>query len=320
LAGKLAGANAVIVLTVVVAFILNERNQPGPPAWDLPLLLTIALGGSLAVNLMLVALALRPLRDLQLTAERIWKGDLAARVPSSLVADPELTKLRLTFNALLDGLTGDREQMRRLAAEVIRVGDRERAELARELHDGAAQSLAALVFQASALERDADGEEIAQRANTIKGLASDVLEEVRLLAHSVHPRVLDDLGLIAALRNLARQAEGRTRAQITVDAAGASDPRAPVSAVLYRIAQEAVGNALRHASPTQIAITLRSAAGRATLEVIDDGRGFNPAERKRDGGMGLFTMVERAVLAGGTCEVTSTIGAGTRVRAELPLA
>jgi signal transduction histidine kinase len=315
LGGKLAGANALIVLAVIGVVMMTGGL---PSRGELPLLLSMALGGSLAVNLVLVAVALRPLRDLQMTAERIWHGDLNARVPSSVFADAELARLRATLNVLLDGLTQDREQMRRLANEVIRAGDRERAHIARELHDGAAQTLAALVFQAAAFEQAAEGTAEASRAAVIKSLAADAMDEVRALAHTIHPRVLDDLGLVAGLRSLARHAAERSDVEIDIDATGGGEVPAAVASVLYRIAQEAVGNALRHGNPSHVTINFRRTDGRAVLEVTDDGSGFD-VDTRTTAGMGMFTMRERASLADGTCEIVSAPGKGTSIRVEIPL-
>jgi signal transduction histidine kinase len=317
LAGKLAGANALIVLAVTGAAIVHGSAFSADSG--LALLFAIALGGSLTVNVALVIVALRPLRDLEHTAERIWSGDLGARVPSSLLADAELARLGSALNVLLDGLTSDREQMRRLASEVIRAGDRERAYIARELHDGTAQTLAALLFQVSVLERENAHPEMQERLTTIRQITSDVLEEVRTLAHTVHPRVLDDLGLVAALRHLARLAEDRSSADIEVDAERVTQTiPPPVAAVLYRVAQEAVGNALRHAAPTSIIIHLEAADGRARMQVVDDGRGFDvPEAERRRPGMGLFTMRERVALVEGRFDIVSAPGRGTSIVAEV---
>src|SRR5688500_335065 len=215
LAGKLAGANALIVLVAIGVSALLR----GSPAADHQLvqLLGMALGGSLVVNVALVLLALRPLRDLEATAERIWHGDLDARVPLSLLADADMARVGSTVNRLLDGLTSDRARMRRLAEEVIRAGERERAIIAHELHDSTAQTLAALLLHLSAIVRDSTDPGLAERLGIVKEAASDALAEVRRLAHAAHPRVLDDLGLVAALRNLARRSEDGTGVVVSVD-------------------------------------------------------------------------------------------------------
>ena len=324
LAGKLAGANALIVIAATAAA-LAVQGSAGADARVL-LILGLALGGSLVVNVTLVIIALRPLGDLEATAARIWEGDLDARVPPSLLADAHVQRIGGTLNVLLDGLTSDRARMRRLAAEVISAGDRERAHIARELHDSAAQSLAAVVYQLSAAERDiADhvpgDAEMAERIASIKAMTSAVLEEVRLLAHTVHPRVLDDLGLPAALRRLGREIQASTRATVTIlaDESAVAVP-ATLASVLYRVAQEAISNAVRHGAPTSIEVRLKTTESEVTLEVSDDGRGFDveEAERRRPG-MGLFTMRERVALVNGFFAIESRPGRGTKVIVTLSL-
>ena len=324
LAGKLAGANALIVIAATAAAFSVHGVDTNHV--QVLLILGLALGGSLIVNVTLVIIALRPLSDLEATAARIWQGDFEARVPTSVLADAHVARIGHTLNVLLDGLTSDRARMRRLAAEVISAGDRERAHIARELHDSAAQSLAALVYQLSAAERDmaahAPGDrELAERLGHIKEMAMAVLEEVRLLSHTVHPRVLDDLGLPAALRRLGREMQPSTRATISVavdDAAAEVPPT--LASVLYRVAQEAITNAVRHAAPSTVEVRLVATSSEVVLEVVDDGRGFDvgEAERRRPG-MGLFTMRERVSLVNGNFSIDSRPGRGTKVTAALLL-
>ena len=149
----------------------------------------------------------------------------------------------------------------------------------------------------------------------------DALEEVRTLSQTIHPRVLDDLGVGAALEWLARRTREEQGIDTTVDLGGetAAIPR-PLGSVLYSVAQEAVSNAVRHAAARSIAITLAADGGTARLDVVDDGRGFDPAEaRVRRPGMGLFAMSERVVLVDGSVAVDSAPGRGTRVTATIPI-
>jgi len=321
LAGKLAGANALIVVVALAAAAATQGFGPQ----DAPFIpiLGVALAGSLVVNLVLVLVALRPLQGLERTAERVWRGDLEARVQPSLLADRDMARLGGALNVVLDSLTADRVRLRRLASEIISAGDRERAHIARELHDSTAQELVALQFQLSAAVRDAEhtNPELAARLGEIREAAAGVLEEVRMLAHTVHPRVLDDLGLTAALERLAREARERGIADVHVVADADTGRIAPATAsVLYRVAQEAVANALRHGEPRSMTIRVADLDGAIALEVADDGRGFDvvDAERRRPG-MGLFTMRERVTLVDGQFMVTSQPGTGTRVRAIVPL-
>lgn len=319
LAIKLAGANAVIVLAALVAAAFLHLGDADANRFFAILL--VAMVGSVLVNLVLVALALRPLSDLEATAQRIWQGDLSARVPPSLLADSNLQRVGEATNALLDGLTADRARLRDLTARLISAGDEERSHIARELHDSTAQSLAALLMELSVSMRETHDPVALERLERIRRIAGDVLDEVRLLSQTVHPRVLDDLGLGAALQHLSREAESRGSIRVEVVVEDSASQVGPsYSSVLYRVAQEALKNALRHANASGVLMRASVKGGIARLEISDDGVGFRPdeAERRRPG-MGLFTMRERMALVNGTLEVDSAPGRGTRIIASVPL-
>jgi signal transduction histidine kinase len=245
---------------------------------------------------------------------------MEARVPDSILADRDMARVGTTLNTLLDRLTEDRLRVRRLAAQVLSVQDEERARVARELHDSTAQILAAMMLQLGVAARESSSPALDTRIATLRELAADALEEVRTLSHTMHPRVLDDLGLAAALEWIARQS--REQETFDVDVIADEDPPvpAPLASVLYRVAQEALRNAARHASASRVEIILRRAPTTATLEVRDDGRGFDVhrAEERRPG-MGLFSMRERVGLVNGSLMVDSAPGCGTRVVATVPL-
>jgi signal transduction histidine kinase len=319
LAGKLVGANALIVAAAMFATIALHRSPPGDR--DTLVIIAASLAASLAINVALVTVALRPLRILELTAARVRTGDLDARVTASPLADRAVRRVGDAFNLLLDELVADRERARRLAAEVIRAGDDERARLARELHDSTAQTLSAVVMQLATTIRNVQPPEEAVRLEMVRGAVTDALEEVRVLSHTVHPRVLDDLGLAAALRHLGREMERRADVPIAVDVPPFVDGLSPASAsVLYRVVQEALTNALRHAAPTAVEVRLRVEDGFARVDVTDDGEGFESDDAARNAsGIGIFSMRERVALVNGVFELVSGPGMGTRVRAAVPV-
>lgn len=313
LAAKLVGANLL-----VVSILLGAWLMAGGP---LNRVVIVLLSAVVALHLGLALIALRPIRDLEAVASRVWRGDFGARVQRSSVADHEVLRVGSMFNILLDGLESDRARMRTLATEVIAAGDRERAAIARELHDSAAQHIAALLLQLSAAARDANDPFLAERLHTARDSAEGILEEIRRLSHTVHPAVLDDLGLEAALRKLARDASHGNGIDIDVRADQASS-RLPanVATVLYRVAQEAVRNSTRHASAKRIHISLFQARPSVTLEVHDDGAGFDLEDvQRRRTGMGLLSMNERVGLVDGTLEIKTAPGSGTTVSATVPL-
>lgn len=332
LVAKVAGANLLIV---AVAFVAALMVRGGARAGrDVLFIAGLALLGSFLVNVALIVLALRPLQALETLAARVWGGHLDVRVNESPLADARIARVGRTMNLLLDGLLADRMRARQLASEVIGAGDRERAYIARELHDSVAQSLAALVMQVGAAARDCTDPRLAERLGTIRTLGTNALEEVRLLAHTMYPRVLDDLGLVAALGHLARQTTNATPGSpvVSVSAPEAFDAGLvppPIASVLYRVAQEGVNNAVRHANAATVTITVDLGACDAgtemagqcvSLEVRDDGAGFDVAEAgRRRPGMGLFTMRERVLLVNGRFTITSAPRAGTRVSVHIPL-
>jgi signal transduction histidine kinase len=319
LAGKLAGASVIVFMVAFGAALGIQDNAPRNGS--ILLVMLCALGMSVCVNVGLVLIALRPIRDLEAAAERVSQGDLDARVSPSRLADRDIARIGRTFNRVLDELIADRARMRRLASQVILEGDRQRAAISRELHDSAAQSLAALMLEVAAAKRVTTAPELTARLETIRSYAVDVLDEVRLLAQRVHPRVLDDLGLRVALDRLGRITTERSgvRVDIGADLHGPGMPLGPAT-VLYRVAEEAIANAVRHGSARTVNVSLVGDDRNVRLAVTDDGRGFEVEGRPvSHPGVGLFTMRQRVALAGGIFEIESRPGAGTVVSAIVPI-
>ena len=320
---KLVGAN--LLTLAILALLWSIAFPPGLTATGF-MAVVIVIGLLAILNLFLVMIALHPLRDLEAVASRVWKGDFAARVEASAVADHRVLRVGSMFNLLLDSLAEDRKRMRDLAAEVIEVGDRERAALAAELHDSTAQRLAGLLLQVSMAARECPDPVVAARLSEARNATEEIIDEVRLLAQTVHPRVLDDLGLAAALQKLARESAAGTGVDIDVDVPSSRTlsvvPKGAAS-VLYRVAQEAVRNSIRHGNPTRVRVKLSidEHADEALLEIHDDGQGFDleDAQRRRPG-MGLFTMRERVMLVDGRFDVRTAPNDGTTVLATIPLA
>ena len=324
---KLAGANAFLLIAATATAIIVRNNELS--AAPVLIVVSAAFLIALLVNIVLVNLAVRPMTILEKTVDTIWQGDLDARVPPSLLADRHVERVGRMFNILLDGLLADRARARKLAAELISAGDRERAAVSRELHDSTAQSLAALVMQLGALAYDADRAPVGllkERLDGARALAAATLEEVRLMAHTMHPRVLDDLGLVAAVRRLVREATGHattpTGTTVEVVAAEGIDEAIPAAqaSVLYRVAQEALQNVFRHAGASRSEIRITADAGTAHIEIVDDGVGFDPdVARPERVGIGLLAMRERVALMDGDLHISSSAGAGTSVLASVPL-
>jgi signal transduction histidine kinase len=307
---------ATDIVVNVLVFVGMQRTPP-----ELAQEVTVvSLVVVLVLNAALVALALRPLRAIEETARRVSRGDHAARTPNLPLADRNLVRIARTLDTLLDTVEGERARVRSLAAKVVATGDAERAHVARELHDGTAQALSALDMLLATTAGE-DPARLASRIATMREVVQEALADVRSLCRTMHPRVLDDVGLAAALEVLVHRVSSQSDVSVSLECEVDVPPAPAVARVLYRIAQESVHNALRHARPSHVRIVAMCDAKAARLRVEDDGVGFDPAEvaARRPGGMGLFTMEERAALVDGRCTVQTRQGAGTVVSIDVPV-
>ncbi len=209
----------------------------------------------------------------------------------------------------------------RLRAERAAVRE-ERGRLARDLHDSVTQSLYSLTLFAEAGRRlveqgevDQAGAHLAQLGET----AQQALKEVRLLVYELRPSMLEQAGLSGALQQRLGTVEERAGVRVRFEADGADELPKACERELYHIAQEALNNALKHGAAGEIHVRIASDNGRLTLEVEDDGRGFDPHGVSNAGGVGMNSMRERAERIGGTLRVASKPGAGTRVWVEVAL-
>ena len=309
---KLLGANAIILGVAVLALLEPIRLGSGQ-LMDVYVVAAALIIGAM-VNFALVKLALRPIDALQRVARLVSEGRLAERVPASIVADRELTNLSTTINEMLDTLSAGRDRMRKLGAEVVYAEERERAEVARELHDSVGQTLAAASFQVAAAAHEIGDHAASPRLATVRELLRTALEEIRNVSRSLHPRVASDLGLPAALEALgdATQHRSLVDVRVNVDISGVVIPLG-LSATLYRVAQEALRNVERHADAGHATVSLRARAGYVELEINDDGRGLTgPLEKKR-AETALAVIRERLSLAGGELHIDNAADRGTRV-------
>jgi len=205
-------------------------------------------------------------------------------------------------------------QLRRLSGAIMEGQEKERAAIARELHDELGQVLTALRMEAVWL-RDHLGErdpQAAERALTMCRLIDKNIQDVRGLAKRLRPVVLDDLGLVDALENLTADFESRTGISCILEHTPVPAMHDTIATAAYRIVQEALTNVARHASAAHVTVHLRHSGDRLELSVADDGRGFDLGSLGEAEGLGVAGMRERAGLAGGVLIMESHLGEGTR--------
>lgn len=209
-------------------------------------------------------------------------------------------------------------QLKQYATTVERLTvSHERNRLARELHDTLAHTLSAVAVQLEAAESlwDQDQDGSRQALNKAQLLTHNGLQETRRALQAMRARPLEELGLALAVRQVAEQGAERAGLALNVQIdAQLGTLRPEIEQSVYRVAEEAVTNVVRHANAHTLAVALHRVNGTLALTVIDDGQGFNPPAQQKNGHYGLTGMQERAALCGGQVTVTSRPGKGTAVR------
>ncbi len=296
--------------------------------WALAVLTLLTVASSI------LAADLSVLRDARLLARatrRFGGGDLGARAPVPTVRG-EIQDMALAFNTMADTLERKHQEaqeaeagMRALSGRLHAIREEEGERISRELHDQLGQELTALKLELAQVKRKLQvacpptaAGEVGEALDLIGVQIDACVESVRRISSELRPSVLDRLGLGPALEWLAREFERRTGLTCALSA---TEPTvglpAATATALFRITQEALTNVARHAGGHAIRVDLGVEDGMITLEIQDDGRGFET--RKQSLSLGLLGMRERARMVGGTLDIASGPGAGTIVKARVPL-
>ncbi|MGC4191912.1 MAG: sensor histidine kinase [Thermomicrobiales bacterium] len=327
---KVLVANMGIVLVgavtgtwVTARMVTSPNHSPNP--WLILVFVAAGFVLSAIVNVIVLRAAFQPIDSLERVAEAVRRGDLSARAEPITFGDPQLARLAETFNDTLGRLQQDQEQLRRLAVQVIGAQEDERKRIARELHDDTAQMLFAQLLRIAAMKSAPDGT-LGAQVDQLEAMTVEAIEAVRRLALELRPPALDDLGLREALEGLTQRYSEQMGTPVAFRTLGLRERLDPaVELVLYRVAQEALTNAAKHARARHVSVTIERADGTVVLDVLDDGIGFakdlSSIDERRGLGLGLFGMEERVMLVGGSLGI-SRIGedGGTLVRATIPLA
>jgi signal transduction histidine kinase len=246
---------------------------------------------------------------------------LALGVGMAAFSTLKILRLEASANVQYKAVTEAREQLKDLSARLVQAQEVERRALSRELHDEVGQSLSAVLVELRNLSAGLDArseEQTRSQAELIRGLVENTIRVVRNMALLLRPSMLDDLGLIPALKWQAREVSKRTSMDVSVAADIASDDLPDdYKTCVYRVVQEALHNCSRHSQATKVRIRVEQEPDRLLLSIQDDGQGFDVKQSK---GLGLLGIDERVARLGGKCEVHSSPGSGTILAIELPLA
>jgi two-component system sensor histidine kinase UhpB len=261
----------------------------------------------LDVQLFLVSIGVPLLLVASLLEER--RRTTAALRASEHEARSLLGDLRQSFARIHD-----------LAGRLIEAQERERSRVARDLHDDVNQQVAALAISLSSLKRrlPTSAPDLHEELEALQARTSELADAIRGVCRELHPALLAHAGVVAALRMLCAEIGRQHELAVRFDAPPDLSTPPGVALCLYRVAQEALRNAARHASARTLSVSLHEGGGQLELVVADDGRGIDLADARRRGGLGLVSLEERVRLAGGTLDVGARAGGGTEVRARVP--
>jgi signal transduction histidine kinase len=263
-------------------------------------------------------------RGERVTAALLLVGD--ARDPFTALDETFLRALGSQIGAALEHadlyrrLAARTAELARVSAGFVEQQEAERRRLSLELHDETAQVLAAVRLQLGLLAEQLEPARAARVAHTME-LIDAGIQGVRKVTEQLRPSLLDNLGLVPALRSLTDAFADRAGLAVTFDVPEGLPPLAPdVELALFRAAQEGLANVARHAAARAVAVRLANGSGELSLEVSDDGRGL-PAgfDATRDGHMGLAGIRERIGALGGTTRIGAADGAGVRLRVTIPV-
>jgi two-component system, NarL family, sensor histidine kinase UhpB len=292
-------ANAAVLAAITLLLLFSPIEISYPVTETQSVILVTGFIVSLAINLVLLRRIVAPLRHLTETMRSVRPLEPGRRVAVA-GADEEVASLAAAFNEMLERLETERRESGRIASAAQ---EEERKRIARELHDEVGQVLTGVMLQLD----DADAREAVRQS----------LDDVRRIARELRPEMLDDLGLLSALRALSNTAahQGlRVERQLDV---GDLRLRPEVELAVYRVAQESLTNVMRHADANEVLVALQQVDGALRLVVRDDGRGLPAGDGQASAG--IAGMSERALHLGGRLTVASSPGAGTEVRMDIPL-
>ena len=309
----LVSSTALLTL-IFVLLVVTPVTVSHPIRISEVVILAVALVAALTLNVIRIRRAFAPLRDFTAQMEQVdLRQPERGRVGGS-TETIELAAFTDAFNAMLDRLADERRAGSRAA---LLAQERERLRIARALHDEAGQTLTAVILEIEQAAAQGPESERGRMAELAAELQS-TLDEIRRISRELRPEALDDLGLVNALIALTTRAGRQSDLQIERHLADDLPPlSAELELVIYRVAQEALTNVLRHAKASHCLIELQSQDGQVELRVSDDGRGM--LSRIEGESIGIEGMRERALLAGGSLAIEARADAGTTVRLTVPV-
>lgn len=322
-------ANSLIIVIGAIGgtLLTSHLTDVAADVWLIFLFASVGTTLTILINGWLIKIALRPLRSLSrliLKVQSDFDGVESGEMYDQ--KEPDIPQMAAGLNLLVTRLEEHNRQLRALSKEAISAQEEERKRIARSLHDESGQALTMLIISLERLENTIPPDQagIRQKLSSTRQLASQSLAELRKIIYGLRPTVLDDLGLVPAIRWYARSTLEEVGIRVNVNASEDPGPiDSEIKTTLFRIAQEAINNIVKHSAAKTATISLDKNKNHYFLCVQDDGHGFD-VERSSNQAIrmqqwGLLGMRERAELVGGELRVTSQENQGTTIELKVPI-
>ncbi len=323
-------ANTIIIIVGAIGgtLLTSHLTDQAADVWLIFLFASVGTTFTILINGWLIKIALRPLRDLSQLIFRVQADFDSDEVDTEYLyqKEPDIPQMAEGLNLLVTRLEEHNRQLKALSKRAISAQEEERKRIARSLHDDSGQALTMLIINLERLENliHPDQNDLRVKLVTTRHLASQALSELRKIIYGLRPTVLDDLGLVPAIRWYARST--LEEIGIRVDVIGSEDfgpIDAEVKTTLFRIVQEAINNIVKHSAAKTATITLEKNKRHYILCVHDDGLGFD-VDRSSEQAIrmqqwGLLGIRERAELIGAVTHVKSQKDQGTTIEVKVPV-
>lgn len=328
---QVAGEEMIVAYSLVQPASWALVVQEAAAMVETPLLSSTQLAPLVLVPALLIALlalyfgarqVVKPLQALEEQAARLAWGDFEA-IQEPVGGIAEIRSLQAGLVHLAEKVKAAQQSLHSYIGAITAGQEEERRRLARELHDDTLQGMIALKQRVQLFQITEQGRPASESLAEIESLTEQTIQNLRRLTRALRPIYLEDLGLPAALEMLAQESGQSMGLSVAFHQAGRERRQSPdTELALYRITQEALSNAGRHAGAKNVSVSIRYTPESTVLEVVDDGVGFHvpksPAEFAPGGHFGLLGLHERAELIGARLSISSTPGQGTRVLLDLP--
>lgn len=325
---RIAIGNAGIITfgAIIGTLITRHLAQQAADWW---LITSFAVAGillSLTINFWIVSVALKPLRDLGRLTKRLKSGDSSGTSTTLKNPDPYTLRMAETLQSLFFQLDERNRELHALSERAINAQEEERHAIAQSLHDDTGQALSMLIIHLDRIDARIKSrqKELKKQIADARILAADSLTELRRILSGLRPAILDDLGLVPAIRWFTQSALEQIGIRVIVKAPSTPLALSPaITTTLVRIVQEAVNNIVRRADAGSVTIVLQLDESYVHLRVEDNGRGFDPGGASRDAveshRLGLLGIRERAEFLNGEVQIESAPEKGTRLQVSIPL-